>query len=125
MTSASSSNVLACTQKYCDHSFLCSLCIAETCKSPAVVPNFEWINKYQKNSKSLGVVKQALAPLGTPINKLNQQRKTGLRYFFLSFFFLLLTALALITSEAEVVITKKSVKLHCFHSKEVGPCDVT
>ncbi|XP_029694259.1 type II inositol 1,4,5-trisphosphate 5-phosphatase isoform X2 [Takifugu rubripes] len=50
---------------------------SEVCKSPAVVPNFEWINKYQKNSKSLGVGKQVPAPLGTPLNKLSQQRKTA------------------------------------------------
>lgn len=58
-----------------------SSCLLEVCKSPTEVPKFEWINKYQKTSKSQGVVKQALAPLGTTLNKL-QQRKTGLWSFF-------------------------------------------
>ncbi|KAM9798129.1 type II inositol 1,4,5-trisphosphate 5-phosphatase [Neosynchiropus ocellatus] len=49
---------------------------SDVCKSPTEEPKFEWIGKYQKASKGPGVVKQALAPLGTTLTKLNQHRKT-------------------------------------------------
>uniref|UniRef100_A0A671WXJ6 phosphoinositide 5-phosphatase n=1 Tax=Sparus aurata TaxID=8175 RepID=A0A671WXJ6_SPAAU len=39
---------------------------------------FEWINKYHKGTRGQGVVKQALTPLSTTLNKLSQHRKTGL-----------------------------------------------
>uniref|UniRef100_A0A8D0A9W9 phosphoinositide 5-phosphatase n=1 Tax=Sander lucioperca TaxID=283035 RepID=A0A8D0A9W9_SANLU len=38
-------------------------------------PKFEWISKYHKATRGLGVVKQALAPLSTTVNKLNQHQK--------------------------------------------------
>ncbi|XP_067457045.1 type II inositol 1,4,5-trisphosphate 5-phosphatase isoform X5 [Thunnus thynnus] len=49
---------------------------SDVCKSPSQVPKFEWISKYRKSTKGQGAVKQALAPLGTTLNKLNQHRKT-------------------------------------------------
>ncbi|XP_044064044.1 type II inositol 1,4,5-trisphosphate 5-phosphatase isoform X3 [Siniperca chuatsi] len=48
----------------------------DVCKSPTQVPKFEWINKYHKVPRAQGVVKQALAPLGTTLTKLKQHRKT-------------------------------------------------
>ncbi|KAM3614572.1 uncharacterized protein V6R79_016271 [Siganus canaliculatus] len=47
----------------------------DVCKSPTQAPKFEWIQKYHKATKGQGVVKQALTPLGTTINKLSQHRK--------------------------------------------------
>nr|XP_019949030.1 PREDICTED: type II inositol 1,4,5-trisphosphate 5-phosphatase isoform X1 [Paralichthys olivaceus] len=49
---------------------------SDVCKSPTHMPKFGWINKYHKANKGPGVVKQALAPLGTTFAKLNQHRKT-------------------------------------------------
>ncbi|XP_044064042.1 type II inositol 1,4,5-trisphosphate 5-phosphatase isoform X1 [Siniperca chuatsi] len=49
---------------------------SDVCKSPTQVPKFEWINKYHKVPRAQGVVKQALAPLGTTLTKLKQHRKT-------------------------------------------------
>lgn len=76
-----SNQCLTCTKKYIDHLFLHSPYLSEVCKSPTELPKFEWINKYQKSGKSQGVVKQALAPLGTTLYKHSQQQKTGLWYF--------------------------------------------
>lgn len=56
-----------------------SVCLSsDVCKSPTEVPKFEWISRYHKTPRSQGVVKQALAPLGTSLTKLGQQQKTGL-----------------------------------------------
>lgn len=85
-------------------SFLFSPFLPEDCKSPTEVPNFELISKYRKNGKSRGVVKQALAPLGTALNKLSQQRKRGLWSYFPTH------STDLISSEPEVVIKIKLVK---------------
>ncbi|XP_068426486.1 type II inositol 1,4,5-trisphosphate 5-phosphatase isoform X3 [Clinocottus analis] len=49
---------------------------SDVCKSTAQAPKFEWISKYHKPTRDQGVVKQALAPLGTTLSKLNQHRKT-------------------------------------------------
>ncbi|XP_031708967.1 type II inositol 1,4,5-trisphosphate 5-phosphatase isoform X1 [Anarrhichthys ocellatus] len=49
---------------------------SEVCKSTTQTPKFEWISKYHKATRGQGVVKQALAPLGTTLTKLNQHRKT-------------------------------------------------
>ncbi|XP_049902861.1 type II inositol 1,4,5-trisphosphate 5-phosphatase isoform X2 [Epinephelus moara] len=48
----------------------------DVCKSTTPAPKFEWIGKYQKADRGQGVVKQALAPLGTTLSKLNQHLKT-------------------------------------------------
>uniref|UniRef100_UPI003AB0F0B1 type II inositol 1,4,5-trisphosphate 5-phosphatase isoform X3 n=1 Tax=Centroberyx gerrardi TaxID=166262 RepID=UPI003AB0F0B1 len=48
----------------------------DVCKSPSQVPKFEWVKKYHKASRGQGAVKQALAPLGATLTKLNQHRKT-------------------------------------------------
>ncbi|XP_071769252.2 type II inositol 1,4,5-trisphosphate 5-phosphatase isoform X1 [Centroberyx gerrardi] len=48
----------------------------DVCKSPSQVPKFEWVKKYHKVSRGQGAVKQALAPLGATLTKLNQHRKT-------------------------------------------------
>ncbi|XP_057689442.1 type II inositol 1,4,5-trisphosphate 5-phosphatase isoform X2 [Corythoichthys intestinalis] len=48
----------------------------DVCKFPTQEAKFEWISKYRSATKGQGLVKQALAPLGTTLNKLNQQRKT-------------------------------------------------
>ncbi|XP_045901502.1 type II inositol 1,4,5-trisphosphate 5-phosphatase isoform X2 [Micropterus dolomieu] len=49
---------------------------SDVCKSPDQVPQFEWISKYHKATRGQGVVKQALAPLGTTLTKLKQHSKT-------------------------------------------------
>uniref|UniRef100_UPI003AAF6937 type II inositol 1,4,5-trisphosphate 5-phosphatase isoform X1 n=1 Tax=Centroberyx gerrardi TaxID=166262 RepID=UPI003AAF6937 len=49
---------------------------SDVCKSPSQVPKFEWVKKYHKASRGQGAVKQALAPLGATLTKLNQHRKT-------------------------------------------------
>ncbi|XP_049902860.1 type II inositol 1,4,5-trisphosphate 5-phosphatase isoform X1 [Epinephelus moara] len=49
---------------------------SDVCKSTTPAPKFEWIGKYQKADRGQGVVKQALAPLGTTLSKLNQHLKT-------------------------------------------------
>ncbi|XP_071373259.1 type II inositol 1,4,5-trisphosphate 5-phosphatase isoform X2 [Centroberyx affinis] len=49
---------------------------SDVCKSPSQVPKFEWVRKYHKASRGQGAVKQALAPLGATLTKLNQHRKT-------------------------------------------------
>ncbi|XP_034029951.1 LOW QUALITY PROTEIN: type II inositol 1,4,5-trisphosphate 5-phosphatase [Thalassophryne amazonica] len=49
---------------------------SDVCKSPTHVPKFDWISKYPKSTRGQGVVKQALAPLGTTITKLNQHRNS-------------------------------------------------
>ncbi|XP_071769250.2 type II inositol 1,4,5-trisphosphate 5-phosphatase isoform X3 [Centroberyx gerrardi] len=49
---------------------------SDVCKSPSQVPKFEWVKKYHKVSRGQGAVKQALAPLGATLTKLNQHRKT-------------------------------------------------
>ncbi|XP_076008790.1 type II inositol 1,4,5-trisphosphate 5-phosphatase isoform X2 [Genypterus blacodes] len=48
----------------------------DVCKATSQAPKFEWVSKYHKSTGGEGVVKQALAPLGTTLSKLNQQRKT-------------------------------------------------
>ncbi|XP_034410022.1 type II inositol 1,4,5-trisphosphate 5-phosphatase isoform X1 [Cyclopterus lumpus] len=48
----------------------------DVCKSTTQAQKFEWISKYDKAPRSQGVVKKALAPLGTTLTKLNQHRKT-------------------------------------------------
>lgn len=56
--------------------FFPSACLSlDVCKAPTEVPKFEWLNKYQKTTRSQGVVQQALSPFGTA---LNQQKETGL-----------------------------------------------
>ncbi|XP_061918345.1 type II inositol 1,4,5-trisphosphate 5-phosphatase [Entelurus aequoreus] len=49
---------------------------SDVCKFPSQEAKLEWISKYRTATKSQGLVKQALAPLGTTLNKLNQHRKT-------------------------------------------------
>ncbi|KAL7394039.1 hypothetical protein ABVT39_019781 [Epinephelus coioides] len=49
---------------------------SDVCKSTTPAPKFEWIGKYQKADRGQGVVKQAFAPLGTTLSKLNQHLKT-------------------------------------------------
>lgn len=76
-------NLTASTQHLIKILPLLPLCLStDVCKSPSEVPKFEWINKYQKTTRSQGVVQQALAPLGTTLTKLSQQRKTGLWFCF-------------------------------------------
>ncbi|XP_023131753.2 type II inositol 1,4,5-trisphosphate 5-phosphatase isoform X2 [Amphiprion ocellaris] len=48
----------------------------DVCRSPTQAPKFEWINKYHKGTRGQGAVKQAIAPLGTTLSKLNQHQKT-------------------------------------------------
>ncbi|XP_029928145.1 type II inositol 1,4,5-trisphosphate 5-phosphatase isoform X2 [Myripristis murdjan] len=48
----------------------------DVCKSPSQVPKFEWVKKYHKATRGQAVVKQALAPLGATLTKLNQHRKS-------------------------------------------------
>ncbi|XP_035806725.2 type II inositol 1,4,5-trisphosphate 5-phosphatase isoform X1 [Amphiprion ocellaris] len=49
---------------------------SDVCRSPTQAPKFEWINKYHKGTRGQGAVKQAIAPLGTTLSKLNQHQKT-------------------------------------------------
>ncbi|XP_077431575.1 type II inositol 1,4,5-trisphosphate 5-phosphatase isoform X1 [Vanacampus margaritifer] len=49
---------------------------SDVCKFPTHEAKFEWISKYRTATKGQGLVKQAFAPLGTTLNKLNQHRKT-------------------------------------------------
>ncbi|CAI5663548.1 type II inositol 1,4,5-trisphosphate 5-phosphatase isoform X1 [Oreochromis niloticus] len=49
---------------------------SDVCRTPTQIPKFEWITKYHKDTRGRGVVKQALAPIGTSLTKLNQHRKT-------------------------------------------------
>ncbi|KAM6967589.1 type II inositol 1,4,5-trisphosphate 5-phosphatase [Aplochiton taeniatus] len=50
---------------------------SDVCKSPAEARKFDWLNKYRKTTKSQSIVKQALAPPGATLTKVNQHRKTG------------------------------------------------
>ncbi|XP_077455296.1 type II inositol 1,4,5-trisphosphate 5-phosphatase isoform X1 [Stigmatopora argus] len=49
---------------------------SDVCKFPTQEAKFEWIGKYRSATKGQGLVKQALAPLGATLNKLNKQQKT-------------------------------------------------
>lgn len=49
---------------------------SDVCRSPTQIPKFEWISKYHTDARGRGVVKQALAPIGTTVTKLNEHRKT-------------------------------------------------
>ncbi|XP_068998244.1 type II inositol 1,4,5-trisphosphate 5-phosphatase isoform X1 [Embiotoca jacksoni] len=48
----------------------------DVCRSPTQAPNFEWTNKYHRDTRGQGVVKQAFAPMSTTFTNLNQPRKT-------------------------------------------------
>ncbi|XP_061145618.1 type II inositol 1,4,5-trisphosphate 5-phosphatase isoform X2 [Syngnathus typhle] len=48
----------------------------DVCKIPKQEATFEWLGKYRSGPKGQGVVKQAFAPLGTTLHKVNQHRKT-------------------------------------------------
>lgn len=59
-------------------SFFSSLLFfTDVCRTPTQIPKFDWITKYQKDTRGQEVVKQALAPIGTTLTKLNQHGKTG------------------------------------------------
>ncbi|XP_051920456.1 type II inositol 1,4,5-trisphosphate 5-phosphatase isoform X1 [Hippocampus zosterae] len=49
---------------------------SDVCEFPTRQAKFEWIGKYRTATGGPGLVKQALAPLGATLNKLNQHKKT-------------------------------------------------
>uniref|UniRef100_A0A3P9BH15 INPP5B PH domain-containing protein n=1 Tax=Maylandia zebra TaxID=106582 RepID=A0A3P9BH15_9CICH len=55
---------------------------SDVCRTPTQIPKFDWITKYQKDTRGQEVVKQALAPIGTTLTKLNQHGKTGFSPYF-------------------------------------------
>lgn len=64
-------------------SFFSSLLFfTDVCRTPTQIPKFDWITKYQKDTRGQEVVKQALAPIGTTLTKLNQHGKTGFSPYF-------------------------------------------